>query len=137
MTIVEKQRYLSRYRSLERQITRETEELVRWRSLAEKITPSVSDTPRARRDGSRVEYAVEKIIVWEERLNGHLAELIELRGEIERAVLKLDDERCQRLLVLRYIDGLTWVAISDEMGYEPDGNYVFRLHRKALSMLEI
>jgi RNA polymerase sigma factor (sigma-70 family) len=63
-------------------------------------------------------------------LANKLNELIALRTEIEQAVEGLPPEE-RRILRLYYIDGLTWEAVAEEVGYS-----VRQLSRKQKSIME-
>ena len=53
--------------------------------------------------------------------------------EIMRLIKRVPDERLQNLLILRYVDGLTWEAVAMQMNYEV--RQVHRLHGDALEQV--
>lgn len=67
------------------------------------------------------------------------AELARLRDQIEAAAINLatsicqefDDETAQVLLLLRYVECLSWTKVAERMNY--DRRYVFKLHKKTLA----
>ena len=50
-----------------------------------------------------------------------------------RLIKRVPDERLQNLLILRYVDGLTWEVVAAQMNYEV--RQVHRLHGDALEQV--
>ena len=63
----------------------------------------------------------------------YTAESMQVLREITEIIQRVSDDRLQTLLILRYVDGLTWEAIADEMAYEV--RQIYRLHGTALQMM--
>jgi len=125
---------LRRYRCLNREINRLLEEKKQWEELALKVTPGYSETPAGSGSGSgRIPSAVEKIIIWEEKIDAKIDELVGLRKEIEVLISGIDDATQREILYRRYILGHKWEKISADMLL--DYRWVLRLHGRALQKL--
>lgn len=135
MTSQEKKEWLNRYKSICRRILNKGEELENYRSMATKITPALSDMPKAQSNENRIEVITEKIIEVESQINDELDELLSVRTEIENVINQIPNETYQELLERRYIQGQRWERIAIEMMY--DYRYVLKLHGKALQTLHI
>lgn len=61
------------------------------------------------------------------------AESIRTMNEITRTIHDVTDDKLQTLLILRYIEGLTWEAVAREMMYEE--RQIYRLHGIALQQV--
>lgn len=126
--------YLSQYLALDREIGRLLEEKARWMALATKATPSFSQGSRGQ-GGDRLQLAVEKIAEWEEKIDGKVDVLVELRQEIEGKLAALPDPRYREILHRRYILGQKWETIGEEMNYSY--RQICRLHGAALLALNM
>ena len=51
--------------------------------------------------------------------------------DAENLIARIPQEKYRQLLTLRYLAGMSWQSISDEMGYK-DKNSVYRAHGYAL-----
>ena len=56
-----------------------------------------------------------------------------IKGEIIGVINKIDDSKCKRLLIYRYIDWLSWDTIAKNLVYS--SSTVRRWHEKALSQI--
>ena len=129
--LTEKQQMLSRYRELVQEITRKSEELERIRAAATQVTQLFTLTPRAKGYGSRVSKGVEGMLDLCQEMDADIAHLVEARREIEKRLSRMEDSTCRLLLEYRYLDGLTWEQVAEQMEY---GNtHIFNLHHKALA----
>ena len=135
MTSQEKKEWLKRYESVCRQIMSKGEEIERLRSLETKITPTLSDMPKAQSSDNKIEIITEKIIEVESQIGDELDELQSIRFEIEKAVKQIQNEIYRELLERRYIRGQRWEKIAIDMVY--DYRYVLKLHGEALKSLHI
>jgi len=125
---------LRRYRHLNREIDQLLEEKKRWKELALRVTPGYSEAPTGAGSGSgRIPSAVEKIILWEGKIDAKIDELVELRKEIEILINRVDDATQREILHRRYILGHKWEKISADMLL--DYRWVLRLHGRALQKL--
>ncbi|MBU5420005.1 hypothetical protein KQI11_07710 [Acetanaerobacterium sp. MSJ-12] len=128
-----KVRWLSRYQRLGQRVDERFEELAAWRSRATRMGPRLTDGPRALREGSRIEEAVERIIDIEGEIAREIDEMAAARGEIRAAVAGVEDDTLALLLEKRYLAAKTWEEIAGEMGYST--MQVWRLHQKGLESL--
>lgn len=131
----EKKDWLNRYKSICRQIMSKGEEIERLRSLETKITPTLSDMPKAQSSDNKIEAITEKIIEVENQIGDELDELKTVRAEIENAVKQIPNETYHEVINRRYIQGQSWERIALEMNYEY--HYVARIHGAALNALHI
>lgn len=135
MTNQEKKRYLMKYKRLSLEIDREIDELAHWEAVATKVTPTYSDLPKGTSTEDRLQTTAEKIIELSAQISRDIARLVNIRETIEDAIRNVQNENHRVLLQYRYIDGLTWEQIADQMHY--DRSHVCRLHGKALEEIVI
>lgn len=136
MTNKEKKQYLSRYRSLERKIGRLLEEAEYWQSKAEKMTMTITDMP----GGADVaedqrELAICNMVDCANQVAEKIIEQIKIKGEIERAIESVADDKLELLLTYRYMDGQTWEAITQLM--DCSWRQTHYLHARALQKINI
>ena len=62
------------------------------------------------------------------------AEAIRIMNEITRTIQQISDDKLQTLLILRYIEGMTWESVAREMAYEE--RQIYRLHGIALQQIK-
>lgn len=127
--------WLSRYRSICRQLRSKYEELEKTRTLETKVTQTLSDMPHGGSGENSIETGTEKVLEIESQIIDEIKQLSVVRSEIENAILAVPDENYRELLELRYIAGLTWEKIAVKM------NYTYRnvcyLHGKSLNTIKI
>lgn len=133
MNSQEKKEWLSRYRSVCRQMESKCEEKARLRSLETKITQQLSDMPKGGNGEGKIEVMSEKIMEIDQQISEELNQLITIRAEIESAIQSEPKQVYRELLERRYIRGQYWEQIAVSMNY--DYRWVLRIHGKALSML--
>lgn len=129
MTVKE---YLEQYRLLDNDIKIKQEQLVRIRELAEYVSPSFGGV-KSEGISDKVGRAAAKLADTQNELNQGIIKLIDLKREIEGVIAKVGDPVLEQLLVLRYINGMTWEQIADEMFYTY--KWVCVLHKRALSKI--
>ena len=129
----QKIKWLKRYIPHEQRIKFLCEEKSKWMARAEKITPTLSDMPKANSNSNKIESAIEKITEFEDAIDKEIDSSIDIKIEILAAIKTVNDPVLQNLLMLRYINDKKWEEIAVEMNY--DYRWVLRLHGKALSML--
>lgn len=64
-----------------------------------------------------------------------LCHMMEIHERIERAINSLENEQERDVLFYRYIKGLTWLEIAEQMGYTE--RQAHRFHGKALAHLDL
>lgn len=127
--------WLSRYRSICRQLHSKYEELEKTRALETKVTQTLSDMPHGGGGENSIEAGTEKVFEIESQIADEIRQLTFTRSEIENAIRAVPDENYRELLELRYIDGLTWEKIAVKMNYTY--KWVCTLHGKALGSVKI
>ena len=131
-----KGQWLKEYRAMWQKMEHTHREILRWRSIAEKVTPTFSAAPsRFYADGNRIERSAEALDALRLQLADELSSLADRRFAMERAICSVPDERLRLFLRLRYIDGLTFADISEEMDLTL--TWLFRLRTKALDQIQI
>ena len=124
-------------RSYQKALRREQDILEEIQQLRmDKMFPSlVSDgMPRGSSQSDLSDYAVR----WDEmmeRLKEERAEKMKLMDEIDKRIRAMKDEDEQRVLRLRYIKGLKWEEVADEMGYS--WRKVHNVHGDALKNFQL
>lgn len=131
----EKKRWLSRYRSICRQIQSKLEEKARLRSLETKITPTLSDMPKGGGNNDKIAVMTERIDEIDRQISEELDRLARTRAEIEAAIQGVEGGAYREVLERRYIHGEKWEQIAIDMDY--DYRWVLRLHGKALNNISI
>lgn len=128
--------WLKRYGTLEMECTRLRGEIEEWHSTAERTTRALSAMPMGGgQGGSIIELAVGEIAELELDLTRQLRIKTALRREIEQAVARIEDEKLEHLLRLRYIKGLRWREVAEAMFYS--NMQIMRLHKAALAGLRV
>lgn len=133
MTNREKKAELLKYRSAIQEVSRIEQDIMRWRSQAEKMTSSFHLTPSGGGNNRSIENAVEQIDALNLQLVEKRKEVNRLRIYLSGAISSVPDEKLKKLLRLRYIDGITWEKIAEEMGFSYQ--WICKLHGKALSKI--
>ena len=64
-------------------------------------------------------------------LEAQIAKHAKIIKDAEKLISRIPQEKYRQLLTLRYLAGMSWSSISDEMGYQ-DRNSVYRAHGYAL-----
>ena len=132
MTNKEKIAYLRKYREYGAEIERLEEEIARWRAQAEKTTTTIKDVPvQCNGSRDRLQDSVIEIDQVVTVLAEAQHELARTRISIERAISTVVEDRLQRLLRYRYIDGMTFEKIAVKMNFAY--RHVRRLHGRAVS----
>lgn len=131
MTSQEKKAYLMRYLEAKCRFQDLSDEMIRIRSDAERITPMITDMPGGARVSDRIANAAERLTACADELEREAEHMQQLMREIRAVIGTVPDAIQRRLLLLRYIDGHTWEQIAVMMNYSYV--HICRLHGKALS----
>lgn len=128
--------YLGQAYRLDQRIKSKLIQLSLLRDNAMNITANLKEvTVQTPHDNTKMENTILKIMQQEKEINDEVDRLIVLKSEIRRAIGKVPNVEYQLLLELRYLCFQSWEEIAVEMDYSID--YVFKVHRKALEMVEI
>ena len=118
--------YLLRAWRIDERIARRIEEREQLRRRLRAAAPE-RETPQWRRAQAGVEAMSAAI-------GEEIAQLCDVKREINAAIEAVEDERYKQLLELRYRNYMTWGAIAEMMDYEL--RHVYRLHRAALKRVD-
>lgn len=132
-TIQDAKAYLSRYREacaeLER-LHRERERLAQLRTFA---SCRLDNTPVQGGPAPSPNAASDSLMDLEREIAAETARLYALRREITAAIRRVPDSTCRILLRWRYIEGLSFEKLAQQMHYSERG--VYKVHRRALCLL--
>lgn len=135
MTLEEKRKYLSRYKTIEIRIKNLRAEIENLRSLAEKTTqpfdskPSVGSAP-----SDRVGVLAARIADEEHQITNEIAECLRLREEIRSLIQSVADEKSRELLRMRYICGNKIWQMAVALHY--DERFLRRKLNRAVNMID-
>ena len=127
--------YLSRYRNLQIKCRTLESTIESLRERAESITINLD--PNKVQSSAKIHDPIAEAaasIADTERLLAEARAESELAmNKITRAIMSVNDDRLQTLLVLRYIKGLSWESIAEEMCYSI--RQIYNLHGIALNLI--
>ena len=136
MTNKEKKQYLNRYIQAKNRYNAISEEMLRIRSEACRISPIISDIPvNGSHISNKIEQAIEQLDACANDLEKESIEMRQLMQEVKAAINTIPDETLKQLLELRYINGYTWEQIAVKMYYSYV--HICRLHGLALKKIMI
>ena len=79
--------------------------------------------------------ALEKVWEMEEKINGEIDRLVDLKAQIRSVIEAASDPNDRMVLRYRYIHNMTWEQIGDEL--HADARTMRRWHARALSGLTL
>ena len=79
----------------------------------------------------RLGATVARIVDMESEISGEAAAVAEILSEVLTAIRAVQDETQRAVLTMRYIEGLNWQKIAENIHYEISNTYI--LHGRALS----
>lgn len=136
MTNKEKKQYLNRYVQSKNRYNAISEEMLRIRSEACRVSPVLSEMPSGgNQTGTKIERAIEQLDACANDLEKEALEMRRLMQEVKAAINTIPDETLKQLLELRYINGYTWEQIAVKMYYSYV--HICRLHGLALEKIMI
>ena len=127
-------RALERMDWLEMRIASRSEQMVRLRDKANRMTASLSGVPGVRANDI-MESAVVELVDMGEELKKDFAELARTRRRVKEAMQRLDSARKCSLMDMRYIDHMTWKEIAAAMHWSESN--ALRIHRESLKQLRV
>ena len=129
-------KYLSQIKKLDEQINRKIRTAKRWRDMAYKITvdPTKEHYNPNRNTSAPYEKCIVKADELEREVTADIDRLVDLKYEVEAKICMIDDEMCQDILRLRYVELFLWEDVIAVVG--KCRSYVFDRHSKALTMLD-
>lgn len=130
-----KMQYLMRYIDSKRRARAILNEIHDLKDLATKITVTFNDMPGGGGSVDKVGAIVANIVDLQSELAVQ-AKTMKAEQEIVQAVIDaVDEPDLRQLLILRYINGLTWEKIAVDMNYS--WRHTLRLHGAALAAVKI
>lgn len=127
--------YLGQAYRIDQRINSKIEQVSALNNMATKATSTISDMPgSATRNIHRMEDVIVKIIDLQNEINADIDELVDFKAEVMGVIKSIDNLEYQTLLELRYLCFKPWEQIAIELGYSI--NNVFKMHRKAIELLE-
>lgn len=78
---------------------------------------------------------MEKYAEVSEALDAEEARLLEICRETVEVIRQVEDQRYYRLLLYRYVEGLSWTEVAERMGYVYY-HVTARLHPKAIKAVQ-
>ena len=103
-----------------------------YEEMASNITGMSQGNIRSRENRSRTESAALRLIETAEALDDESEQYAELIRQAEALIKRIEKPRYRDVLELRYLCGLSWRTICDEMGYR-DQKSAYRVHGWALA----
>lgn len=128
---MEVKEFLQQYHIADREISAKLLQICRLREIAAKTTRTITADRVQGSKENRLEAAVQKIVDLERDIQSDVVALAKARHRIEDAVNLMSDPVLKEVLRLRYINGMTFEHIADEMNYSCRN--VFYLHKKAVN----
>lgn len=130
-----KMQYLMRYIDSKRRARAILNEIQDLKDLATKITVTFNDMPGGGGSVDKIGAIVAHIVDLQSELAVQ-AKTMKAEQEIVQAVIDaVDEPDLRQLLILRYINGLTWEKIAVDMNYS--WRHTLRLHGAALAAVKI
>ena len=130
-----KMQYLMRYIDSKRRARAILNEIQDLKDLVTKITVTFNDMPGGGGSVDKIGAIVAHIVDLQTELAVQ-AKTMKAEQEIVQAVIDaVDDANLRQLLILRYINGLTWEKIAVDMHYS--FRHTLRLHGAALAAVKI
>lgn len=121
-----------RVRSAEREMRLLGAKKRHFEDMGFSISPKLTGMPGSGQRGqSRVELAAVGMVDIMAQLQRQIDDYAKIIHEAEDLISRIPQEKYRQLLTLRYLAGMSWPSISDEMGYR-DRNSVYRAHGYAL-----
>lgn len=127
--------YLLRVRAAEQELKLINAKKRHYMDLAASVGGGIAVASNQPSGGSRVETAAVGIVDLTTELDVKAKKYVDLIREAEAKIEKLPQKKHRQVLTLRYLIGLSWASISDEMEYK-DPKSVFRVHGWALKELQ-
>ena len=127
--------YLNKMRTLDRLIDSKLEQIDRLRSLSERVTTTLSFSPKGAGGANRTEYCIERIWQLEKEVTEDIDRLVDMKSGIRGAIERVENDKYRLLLEYRYLCGYTWETISEKMVLEL--RWVYRIHGMALQEINI
>lgn len=127
--------YLSTYKTIILETECLKEEIMCLRAAAEYTSPDLQRTGTgAASYGDRLGARAAKIIDTENALLDKISLLVDAGDNVRRLIDAVPDPQCRMILSQRYLSCKNWEQIAALLNF--DLRWVYRLHNKALKMVE-
>lgn len=127
--------YLKQAFYLDKRINSKLEQVESLNVLAQKATSTMTGMPKSPNcNKSSLEDTIIKIVDLQEEINKDIDRLVDLKKEIVSKIKNINDTEMQTILEKRYLSFETWEQIAVDMNYSMQ--HIFRLHKKAICMIE-
>ena len=128
--------YLGQAYRLDQRINSKLIQLSLLRGNAMNITANLKEiTVQIPHDNTKMESIILKIMQQEKEIDEEIDKLVDLKAEVRKVISCVPSIEYRLLLELRYLCFRSWEEIAVEMDYSID--YVFKVHRKALELVEV
>lgn len=132
----EKKEYLKQYRKACRKLETLQEQAKSLREAQSSAkAQQISDMPKGSSRQSDLSDIIVKFEELQRKIDDKIKESLELRVEIENAILTVEDTEEEMVLKMRYIEFRHWEDIAKVMRYSI--RHVYRMHGQALRDLQI
>lgn len=113
--------YLRRADLIDARIKSKRDTLQRLKESAHRITVTMTQSKSSGNgENSKLEECMTRYIDLENEIKRDIAELCNVKSEINGIIRQVNDSRLQLLLEQRYVLGKSWVAVSIAMGVSED-----------------
>ena len=133
MTNDDKKKQLKSYIKASEKIQDLIDEIAHLKEKVHKVTPALSDMPMGTGTSDRAGIIATYMDMINE-LEIEVKNLQIVKRDVEYLISTIDDWTVERVMRLRYIDGLKWEEICCRMNYE--WAQVHRFHASGLSAIE-
>lgn len=128
--------YLQQAYKIDRILRSRFRQIESLESLATSATQAFGSTPlSSRTNGSKVENMAVRIVDLKNETERDSERLLRIRADIARAIRSVNDLTLEYVLEERYLNFRTFDQIADDMSMSRD--HIFRLHRRAVSLVHI
>lgn len=134
MTNDDKKKKLKAYIHANEKISDLVDEIVVLKSKVEKVTPTLSDMPMGSGMSDK-SCIIDTYLDMIDDLEKEVRILRNIRREVEYLISTIDDWTVERIMRLRYIDGLKWEEICVRANY--GWTQVHKFHSDGLNSIEV
>lgn len=100
-----------------------------------KVTSNISPFPKQKTLSSTTEDTLIKMLGLSEQINQYIDRVVDLKKEINEAIIALGSEEEKTILEKRYVCFIVWEQIALDMGYSLQN--CFKIYKRALSNTEV
>lgn len=123
-------RFLYQIGSIEGEIQKLSDEIIKTESRLTRITPVLSDMPMGGGNNDKIGNGVIELIEWKDRLNRKVMQLMSIQHETLDVIEQINDDRYRTILTGHYFGKEPLTKMAYDMQY--DYYYLCALHKSAL-----